>query len=156
MTRLCIGALAVAWVSGQALGQVAAPPSTLQPPQTEKPVPRAGPRSEQAQPPVVHEPRAKIDLPGSGPRVDLRLKWTTGDVARYDFEFLNHWVARLPEDDSGKKGGQLYRSEGRILRRVLAANDSGVVLSFVIERLHMQVSSGTEVIHYDSSDAAQG
>lgn len=150
MARLFIGSLAMALVCGQALGQVAAPPETLRPPQPEKPVPRAGPRAEPVPAPVVHEPRPKIDLPGTGPRVDLRPKWTTGDTARYDFEFLNHWVARVPGDDGNKKGGQLYRSEGRLLRRVLAADDKGITLSFVIERLHMQVSSGTEVIHYDS------
>ena len=54
------------------------------------------------------------------------------------------------EEQGGKKGGELTRANGRLLRRVLAADDQGVTFSFMIEQLHMQVSTGTVVTHYDS------
>ena len=148
MVRVCVGVLAMVSVCGQAFAQVAAP-SSPQPPAV--PDPRSAPvASEPAtQTPALHASAAP-DAPGTGPRVDLTPKWVKGDAVRYEFEFMSRYTMFQSEEQGGKKGGELYRAEGRLLRRVLAVDDQGVTLSFMIERLHVQISTGTVVTHYDS------
>jgi hypothetical protein len=153
MMRSCVAAVGVLVVCGSVLAQVAAPPDKAAPAQPEKPVPIARPRPERPQavaPSEVRVPKPVVEAAGTGEKVDLHPKWTTGDTARYDFEFLSRWTSHLGEDEKAKKGGQLYRQEGRLVRRVASVDDSGVTLAITMERLHIQVSSGTEVVHYDS------
>jgi hypothetical protein len=147
MMRSSVAAAMAALMCGSAMAQVAAPP------QTEKPVPVSRPRPERPQgvaPSEIRGPKPTVEVTGTGDKVDLRPKWTKGDTAKYDFEFMSRWTAHASEGDTAKKGGQLYRQEGRMVRRVISVDDTGVTLSIMMERLHMQVSSGTEVVHYDS------
>ncbi len=153
MMRSCVAAIGVAMVCGSAIAQVAAPPERPAPAQTDKPVPIARPRPdrpEQVAPSEVRASRPLVVVAGAGEKVDLHPKWTTGDTTKYDFEFLSRWTSHMGEGEKAPKGGQLYRQEGRLARRVVAVDDSGVTLAITMERLHIQVSSGTEVVHYDS------
>ncbi len=153
MMRSCVSVLSVLIVCGSAMAQVAAPPERLAPAQTEKPVPVARPRPDKPEvvaPSEVRAPKPMIEVAGTGEKVDLHPKWTTGDTAKYEFEFTSRWMAKMGEGEKAPKGGQLYRQNGRIVRRVVSVDDTGVTLALTMEQLHMQVSSGTEVVHYDS------
>lgn len=153
MMRSCVSVLSVLVVCGSAMAQVAAPPERLAPAQTEKPVPVARPRPEKPEavaPSEVRAPKPMIEVAGTGEKVDLHAKWTTGDTAKYEFEFTSRWMAKMGEGEKAPKGGQLYRQNGRIVRRVVCVDDTCVTLALTMEQLHMQVSSGTEVVHYDS------
>ncbi len=94
---------------------------------------------------------ARVESPGSGPVVDLHPKWTVGDVTVYEYELLSNAYARIGEDES-KKSGQLYKQMGRLARRVVSADESGVTLSLRFERLYLQSAVGTSVMYYDSAD----
>lgn len=153
MVRLCVCVFSVLMVCGPSMGQVAAPPERVAPAPTEKPTPIARARAEKPEGVAPSEVRAstpKVEVAGTGEKVDLRAKWTTGDTSKYEFEFTSRWTARMGEGEKPTKGGQLYRQNGRMVRRVLAVDDGGVTLALTMEQLHVQVSSGTEVVHYDS------
>lgn len=153
MMRSCVSVFSVLMVCGSAVAQVATPPERLAPAQTEKPVPIARPRAEKPEavaPSEVRVPKPTIEVAGTGEKVDLHPKWTTGDTAKYEFEFTSRWTARMGEGEKAPKGGQLYRQNGRLVRRVVSVDDTGVMLALTMEQLHVQVSSGTEVVHYDS------
>ena len=153
MMRSCVYVLGVLMVCGGAMAQVAAPPERLVPAQAEKPVPVARPRPDKPEgiaPSEVRVAKPAVDIAGTGEKVDLHPKWTTGDTAKYEFEFTSRWMAKMGEGEKAPKSGQLYRQNGRMVRRVVSVDDTGVTLALTIEQLHVQVSSGTEVVHYDS------
>jgi hypothetical protein len=147
MMRLFVGVVVGVSVCGECIAQVATPSQPAPQPISARPEPVAlTPQT----PPAQNTPKPLPDAVGTGEKVDLHAKWSKGDTAKYEFEFFSRWTSFMSEEDGGKKGGQLYRGTGRILRRVLSADDKGVTLSFMLERLHMQVSTGTVVTHYDS------
>lgn len=153
MVRSCVSVLSMLMVCGSVMAQVAAPPERLAPAQTEKPTPIARPRPEKPEgvaPSEVRTAKPAIEVAGTGEKVDLHSKWTTGDTTKYEFEFTSRWMSKMGEGEKAPKGGQLYRQNGRLVRRVVAVDDTGVTLALTMEQLHVQVSSGTEVVHYDS------
>ncbi len=95
--------------------------------------------------------KAREEKAGSGPVVDLHPKWTVGDVTVFEYELLSNSYARAADDEK-KKSGQLYRQMGRLVRRVVAADEKGATLSLRYERLYLQTAVGTSVMYYDSED----
>src|ERR1051325_6061472 len=96
-------------------------------------------RAQLAQPQTPPAPPAASKTPaqpnpGSGPAIDLRPKWHRGDVAKYTLEVMVNTTVRSPDDET-KKAGELYRQEGRLVRRVVSTDETGTTLSVMFERL---------------------
>jgi hypothetical protein len=89
------------------------------------------------------------ERPGAGRSFDLHPKWVVGDVQRYSYELMNYHGAQAADDDK-KRQGELFRQEGRLLRKVVSSDDKGTVLAFTFERFYLQEARGTKVQYFDS------
>lgn len=124
MKRICVSVLMVFSGAGVTLAQPSTPAGALPP----------------------SAPKAVVP---TGEKVDLRAKWSVGDIATYDFEIMNRTTAKSADDET-RRNGKIYRQTGSLTRRVEAVDPEGVTLVFTITKLHLQASFGTKVVHYGS------
>lgn len=78
---------------------------------------------------------------------NLSPRFTPGDVARYDFTFTS---VRSNTVADGEPASQTFTQSGRLVRRVLRADDSGTSISLTYERVKADVSGGPMALKFDS------